>query len=278
MKKLIVTALTLMTCGAAYALPLGNPSEASLLCDGLFYEGPCYDFCEVGVGWCDALSFRLGYYGDFVFDRHLEVDDASVGDDIENTEMFTNAAIIVANVFDKIDLFTTFGATNFYINSNAATFGVVGTRRFELESETEFSWSVGLRGTVYECGCTSFGVEGQYFYTKPHITRVTTGDNESIYPGNNINFTYREWQLGFGMSHRVWNLVPYIGAKISGVKVDFGNAQFEETGTFLHDLHNRFLGGYVLGVSLVDCEKMALTVEGRFPDEKAVHARGEIRF
>lgn len=286
MKKLIATVLTILSCGAAYALPLGNPSEASLLCDGMFIEGTHYDFCQAGVSWCDAFSLRVGYYGDFVFDRHLEVDDANRGDDIEDTKIFTNAAYVAANFWDVLDIFATFGGTNFYINTNAFSFGGPNSQRFDLETETDFSWSVGLRLTFWECGCTSFGAEAQYFYTKPHITRVTVAETNSIYPDNYIHLKYQEWQLGFGVSHRIWNLVPYFGAKFSGVKADFGDANLsifdpgtESTITIvLHRLENRFEGGFVLGVSLVDCERMALTVEARFPDEKAIYVNGQIRF
>jgi len=280
MKKLVATVLTILSCGAAYALPLGNPSEASLLCDGIFFEGPCYDFCQAGVGWCDAVSFRLGYYGDFVFDRHLEIDDQNRGDDIEDTEIFTNAGYIVANFWDRLDLFTTFGATNFYIDSNAFSFGGPNGERFELETETDFSWSIGVRLTLWECGCTSFGAEAQYFYTKPNIKRVTIAEADSIYPDNFIHLKYHEWQFGFGVSHRIWNLVPYVGAKVSGVDVDFGDARLTVGGEtiVLYDLENRFHGGFVIGVSLIDCERMALTVEARYPDEKALYVNGQIRF
>lgn len=280
MKKLAATALMILSCGAAYALPLGNPSEASLLCDGIFFEGPCYDFCESGVGWCDAFSFRLGYYGDFVFDRHLEVDEHHRGDSIEDTEIFTNAGYVAANFWDRFDLFATLGVTNFHIESNAFTFGGPNGDRFKLESETDFSWSLGARVTVWECGCTSFGAEAQYFYTKPHITRVTIAESDSIYPDNNIHFKYREWQFGVGISHRIWNFVPYAGVKVSGVKIDFGDARlaFNALDIFLHDLENRFSAGYVIGVSFVDRERIALTAEVRFPDEKALYANGQIRF
>ncbi len=156
MKKLFATVLTILSCAAAYALPLGNPSEASLLCDGLFIEGPCYDFCQPGVSWFDAFSVRFGYYGDFVFNRHLEVDDHDIGDDIEETEIFTNAGYIAFNFFDTADIFVTFGGTNFFIHANAANFGGPNGNRFVLEPETEFPWSFGGRVTFWRCGLTAF--------------------------------------------------------------------------------------------------------------------------
>lgn len=288
MKKLIATVLTILSCGAAYALPLGNPSEASLLCDGLFMEGACYDFCQPGVAWCDSISLRFGYYGDFVFNRHLEGDETHFGSDIQDTEIYTNAGYLALNIFDRADLFATFGGTNFWLRANAVNFGGPSGEKFILETETDFSWSIGARVTFWQCGCTRFGLVGQYFETKPDVRRITIRDQVSIYPDPDFDLKYHEWQVGFGLSHRIWNLVPYFGAKISGVKVNFDNARTTlllQTGSVqtpylitLRDLHNRFEGGFVIGVSLVDCEKMTMTVEYRFPDEKALYVNGQIRF
>ncbi len=280
MKKLVATALTILSCGAAYALPLGNPSEASLLCDGLFIEGPYYDCCQQDINWCDAFSIRLGYYGDFVFNRHLEVDSSNNGDDIEETEIFTNAAYVALNFGDRYDLFATFGGTNLSLSTNAQTFiGTAVNGPFEIETETDFSWSIGARATLFQCGCTSFGLEGQYFYTKPDVKRITLGDTLSFYPNHTIKAKYQEWQVGVGVSHRIWNFVPYLGAKLSGASLELGKAVLNiQDFSQLFDLENRFNGGFVLGVSFVDCERMALTAEFRFPDEKALYVNGQVRF
>ncbi|MCH9627186.1 MAG: Major outer membrane porin [Chlamydiales bacterium] len=285
MKKLVATALTILSCGAAYALPLGNPSEASLLCDGLFIEGPYYDTCQEATSWCDAFSIRLGYYGDFVFNRHLEVDSSRNGDDIEDTEIFTNAAYVAFNWADRVDVFATFGATNLCLSSNTETFisGPINGR-FKLETETDFSWSIGARATLFQCGCTSFGIEGQYFYTKPDVKSLVVIDQISGYPSHTLKAKYQEWQVGAGVSHRIWNFVPYLGAKLSGARLDLGDATPIIGGAFanvqarLPDLKNRFNGGFVLGVSFIDCERMALTAELRFPDEKALYVNGQVRF
>lgn len=284
MKKLSIAILTFLACNVAHALPLGNPSEASLLYDGLFLKGCCYDICQPGVSLCDGTSLRFGFYGDFVFNRHLEVDAHDIGDDIEDTELFTNAAYLALNFYNTIDIFSTLGASNCWISANAANFGSLNGSRFILETDTDFSWSIGARATFLKYGCTQFGVEGQYFYMHPHIKRTTVQKSVSVYPDHFIHLKYREWQIGFGVSHRIWMFVPYFGAKLSGVKVDFGDAFYQvlvQTNTFsfdLRDLKNRFLGGFVLGVSLIDCERMALTLETRFPDEKAVYVNGQLRY
>lgn len=276
-----MTMLTVLACGSAYALPIGNPSDASLLCDGLIWEGHCGDPCDPCLTWRDAFSIRIGFYGDYVFNRHMEIDRNEGDSDIENTEIFTNAGFIAANFWDRFDIFATLGATNFFIHTNASAFGGVNGQVLEIESGTHFSWSIGGRGTIWECGCTTLGAEAQYFYTMPDITRITQGSQSSVYPSDTISAKYHEWQIGIGISHRINMLVPYVAIKWSHAQLQFDaehpGAPLPSSAT-LHNVENKKDWGYAVGVSLVDCEKANLTVEGRFADEKAVYVNGQLRF
>ncbi len=286
MRKLVAVVLTILTCGAAYALPLGNPSEASLMCDGLVYEGLCADFCQPGIGWCDAWSFRVGFYGDYVFERHMEEDtDSGTREDLEHFEMFTNAGYLAVNFYDRIDIFGTLGATNMNLAGNSTYFGITpANHRLILESDTDFSWSIGLRGTLWECGCFSFGAEAQYFYTRPDLRYVGELAAPGAYPDGFIDMKYQEWQLGLGVAYRIWNFVPYAGVKFSHVNLDMDNASVTIVAqpafvVLLHpDGNHKHQWGYAIGVSIVDCEKAALTVEARYPDETALYVNGQIRF
>ena len=280
MKKLFMTMISVLACGAAFALPVGNPSDASLLCDGVIWEGHCGDPCDPCLTMCDSWSIRVGFYGDYVFNRHLEVDkDNNNNDhDIEHTEIYTNAGMIALNMWDRFDIFATLGASTLYIDTNASAFWGTPGNRFELETETDFSWSIGARATIWECGCTSFGIEGQYFYTKPDIKRITTAATSSAYIDDQFDAKYREWQIGIGVSHRINLLVPYVAVKWAGAKLDLDDAVTTSPTTTLWDAESKKVWGFAVGVSLVDCEKVSLTVEGRFGDEKAVHVNGQIRF
>lgn len=276
MKKLLVTVLTFLTCGAVYALPVGNPADASLLCDGLILEGHCGDPCDPYLTWCDAFSVRFGFYGDYVFNRHLEIDSHESDAIIEHTHLTTNAGFIAANFWDRFDLFTTLGITNFSIDTNVSAFSPTSGPRLEIESSSRFSWSLGVRGTIWECGCTSLGAEGQYFFTHSDIRRVTLSSLVSVYP-DNVDSKYREWQIGLGLAHRINVFVPYVAVKWSRAKVSFDNALVIPD-VSLTNLQSEKDWGFAVGVSLVDCEKTSLTVEGRWCDERALYVNGQIRF
>ncbi|NGX54841.1 MAG: Major outer membrane porin [Chlamydiae bacterium] len=281
MKRLIVLGLALLASGVAYALPLGNPSEASLMHDGVFYEPRCVDFCDPYADWSDAIFFRLGFYGDYVLNRNLEVyTGIHKGKSIEQFELTTNAGEFTISACDRVDLFVVLGTTNIDLTTNAASLagagsGAINGDRLHLESETRLSLSFGGRATLFQSGCCSFGIEGQYFYTKPDIRRITARETVSVNPAGNIQMKYSEWQIGFGVSYRIWNLVPYFGGKWSSADVDLNHAFINVSSdapvvnVILDNFKNRFNGGYVIGVSLVNCEKATLTFETRYPDEKA---------
>lgn len=276
MKKLIAS---LLLATPLAALPVGNPSEASLLCDGLIWEGSCADPCDPCLSWCDAFSFRVGFYGDYVFNRHLKItQDVApivVGKKVGHAELFTNAGYLAANLWDRIDLFTTLGASNSLVTAPLGSFLIS-----EIETTTAFSWSIGGRATLWECGCTALGIEGQYFRANPRVRRLTlftdTG-TASVYPDDTLSFRYQEWQVGLGLSHRIHMFVPYIAVKWAGCRASLRGTLFDGV-TNPATLKNDKRWGYAVGVSLVDCKKIALTVEGRFADEKAIYVNGQIRF
>lgn len=286
MKKLLVTLLTIMTCGAAYALPVGNPSDPILLTEGILWDTASVESCDpcdpYAFNW-DLFSVRIGYYGDFVFNRNLEVRHGAAHR-IERSEFNTNAGLLALNIWDRIDLYGTFGATNGYIESNASTFGIPATSaRFAIATESEFSWSVGTRGTLWECGCTAIGLDARYFRTRPDISRLTYGDEVSLYPSRTFNMKYSEWQVSLGISHRINMFVPYAAVKWSRAHVDFRNSPaffpvVSPTAADFPALRNEREWGYAVGVSLVDCDMMSLNVEGRFYDEKAIAVNAQVRF
>ncbi len=274
----------MLSCAGANALPVGNPTDASMLCDGLFLEGQCGDFCDPGMTLLDAFSMRFGFYGDYVFNRHMEVRSKGRRASIDTTRLNTNACYIAANLWDRLDLFANLGETRISLDAKGKSFR--NTRRpealLEIKTRSAFSWGLGMRGTIWECGCTMLGAEVQYFCTHPHLDRIRLASRESVYPSSKIKAEYREWQIGAGISHRIQMCVPYIALSWSHSKLNFGKKtfyQFPNLGTINLDSVDSIKGwGYAVGVSLIDCERKSLTVEGRFASERALYVNGQIRF
>ncbi|AGW39406.1 major outer membrane protein (MOMP) [Chlamydia pecorum] len=305
MKKLLKSAFLSAAFFAGHAslhaLPVGNPAEPSLLIDGTIWEGMSGDPCDPCATWCDAISLRVGFYGDYVFDRVLKTDvpqkfsmgpiptsstspedsailternNAAYGKHMHDAELFTNAGYIALNIWDRFDIFCTLGATSGYFKGNSSSFNLIGLIGIsgadlnsklpnanisngvvELYTDTTFSWSVGARGALWECGCATLGAEFQYAQSKPRVQELNVLSNVAQftvhkprgYVGQplplpltagtatdsndklkNATINYHEWQVGAALSYRLNMLVPYIGVQWSRATFDADTIQIAE--------------------------------------------------
>jgi hypothetical protein len=272
MKKLLIPCLALFM-NTLSALPVGNPSEASL------FHYACNEPCPYSF-----LHYGVGFYGDYVFNRHLRTDP---GRDVDTTKLVTNAGYLVLNFKERVDLFATLGASRISLNTSLVSFNSIDPfPLFEIESGTAFSYSIGGRATLFQYKCASLGIEGQYFSTKPDIKRVYIAAGAVSYLDKSLVTHYNEWQLGGGISYKYNPIfIPYIAVKYSRAHwklADGENIIIESnTNTFFYNLHNPRHWGYALGLTLCPCEcddKIAVTAEVRFLDEKAFYINGQMRF
>ena len=288
MKNLFFATLcTLMAPASLLALPIGNPAEASLHTNGVFWDKyDCCD-CDKPPSFFDAFSIRLGYYGDFVFDRHLKVDRESNRSQIHKTEINTNAVYLALGICNCFDLFGAVGASKIDISTPSSAFsaepiGALNNQFIDIDTETTISWSAGVRGTLLRWGCLALGLEVQYFRTQPHLNSVNAPDMDTFYFVNEKRPLYHEWQVGFGAGYRIHiadcssALIPYAGIKWSHCRFTSDNEQTPLITLF--DLENNRDWGYAFGLTLLGCNKSSITVEGRYRDEKALYVNGQFRF
>jgi major outer membrane protein len=291
MKKIVMTALVMLSCEVVYALPIGNPAEASLLTWGVWF--PCascnpFDPCFC---WFDAWSIRAGYYGDFVFNRNLQLEENGFnqGKVIERTEIFTNAGYLALNVCNKLDVFGTLGASRLSITTNETSWFLGGNAEGRLDWESTFSWSAGARGTLFERNRFLIGIEGQYFQTSPDLTTyLSFSDGLYNYFNEDNKMRYQEWQIATGISYALTcfspniSLVPYSAVKWSWARLRTGDFQFIKTGTddlfTIFNLNVHKLWGFAVGTSVTFCDMVSFTVEGRWADESAFYVNGQFRF
>lgn len=274
MKKLTAGILTLVSSGMLFALPTGNPAQPALICREVLWEFlDC--FCHGYRPFHGCVSAHVGLWGDYVFNNHMEA-HRDTGSDIERTSTFTNAGYLGLNLFNRMELYATFGATSISLSTNAAAFNGTDGQRFTLETTTDFSWSVGFSTVIWECDCTTFGFDVQYFTTHPDVRRVSIADTNSVYPGSHFDAKYWEWQMSVGVAHQIGCLTPYFAARGGRASINFDRAR---TADFeLVPLASKFNGGYTLGVTWAFCQAATITVEGRWPDQKALHVNGMLHW
>nr|WP_246481918.1 porin [Chlamydiifrater volucris] len=269
--------------------------------DGVLWEGASGDPCDPCSTWCDALSLRAGFFGDYVFNRLLKTDvpstfegmsasittnqstvnsaesrpNVALHKNMTQSELYTNAGYLALNIWDRFDVFCTLGTTNAYIKGSSAAFNLIGligksgaatatgdrpnasigNAFVELYTDAEFSWSIGTRGALWECGCATLGAEFQYAQAKPEISQINVvsnvaqfsiahpkgfvGEDAKIPLPNktvsgivvpdltktkSVSVNYSEWQVGLALAYRLNFISPYVGIKWSRAKIDFDGA------------------------------------------------------
>lgn len=292
MKKLLCALTSLFLPLSVSALPIGNPSDPANYVENTFSTL----FLRYGDSDCNLLSYRFGYYGDFVFNRHLEADSSRSKADYSSAKMATNAASLTVNFCELLDVFVTLGATDFQLVGMGKGFSPSSPAGFTttLNTSTDFSWSVGARTILYVWGNSVLGVSGQYFSTDPHITNVGVvfGRNST---SHSTTFEYKEAQVSAALSHMFCfgnsplALIPYIGAKYARVWVNTSSITLPPItipavppGPFLislpGDIKNSRKFGWALGTTLRLYGNLGVTVEGQWADENAVSVTGQLRY
>lgn len=276
MNKIALSILGIVACGAAYALPVNNPADASLLRDGVFFAGDYYD------SGCDSVNFRIGYQGDFVYNRKLK--NNSSGRTITTTRLNTNAGFVVLNWRDRYDVYGLFGATNIYNEGDVGAFNpsVIApfTQRIAVASETAFSWEVGARATLLEWGCFTVGIDGKYFSTEPNVRREVESSTLTLH--SDSKFEYSEWQVALGAAYRIQMFVPYVAAVWADPHLDFSGTTSisipPSGGIGLPDQRAQSHWGYAVGLTIIGCERISVTGEARFVGEVASMINAQLRF
>src|ERR1700722_12826923 len=104
-----------MKC-ALIALPVSNPAEASLFGEGVFQPIFRWDF---------PCNLRVGYMYDHVFNRYLRVDNHGPGNTVNRTTIATDAGLLTLNYKDRLEIFSTLGATRISFRTTPKSFGNV---------------------------------------------------------------------------------------------------------------------------------------------------------
>lgn len=266
-----------------WALPIGNPAEATLYQKGVFFDPCSVNPCNPLFMFVGGLDVRVGYYGDFTWNRKVE--EILFGD-AENayakTQMQTNAAYTVINIYNWMDVFATFGVSSIQVLRTAKETNTRGIAFFS----PAFSWSVGTHATLYRNGPLYLGGMGQYFRTQPDLdSYFNLGTGLHTFFNNTNPTVWEEWQIGFGAALDLKNslgtsLVPYAAIKISQGKFILRSFQFIHDGIShqLPNLEPPDYFGWAFGCTFLNQEAIGVTVEARFMTETAIFILGQLRF
>lgn len=272
MKKLLMMLSGVLVVSGVSASPVLNPAAPAINTEGVFYCCPE-----------DWWAVRVGFRGDYVFDRKLEDSSRSY----DRYSFYSNEGVLTLNFWKRVDLYGFVGATSQDYESKF--FGTTGTDELIAEFETKTIWGIGLKALLYHwnwgCNCGTSFITADVNYETVGAVQPTTflfdgGSADVVGSGMGSN-RFRETQISLAWGHRIKKLIPYVAAKWSNAHVS--RASILLTGgpggdVSMSGLDNQRHWGWALGVSLVDVCRMTVSAEARFVDETAMTVTGSFRF
>lgn len=260
---------------ALFALPVDNPIAPSLAYNGVVCRAHYALFGDPLIHCYQAWSCRAGFYGNNTFNRHL-INKRFGRSNIDHFSMNTYATEVVFNIYDMLDLFATFGISDYYFKTSGRSVGALNPNNIiQAFSDSSFSYSLGFRYVIIEFANMVLGLQTQFFKMKAAVTKFQEGA-QAIYPSG-LDSLYSEWQYGIAFGYRLTSLYPYVGIKFSKVWMNFDNYQINDS-IVLNRFHQSKHIGYAVGASLLDCDKAFFTIEGIFGDEKSLYYGAQLRF
>ncbi len=245
-----------------HAAPIGNGAAPALIRESLVFPDSF---------WLDA---RAGYIGDFVGNANLE---QAPGGAVDHFQQYTNSASATCNLYNRLDLFGTFGSSRVsadwrFANENTIT-------RIQFETLYHFLWSAGARGIVFEGSLLCFSLGGCYTFCS-YPPSWASANGTPMDDLSNVNLRWRQWQADCAISYKIDLLTPYLGLKYSDAAAYLTGFPDPIATGFASsvEFQNKNSVGLILGCSISNGRYFMLNVEGRFIDEYALSLSGDLRF
>ena len=219
-----------MMMACVYAIPQSSPITSSALTEGVWVSGHHADRCDPCTSFTTAWSVRYGFYGDYVYATKLTA---------ETLSLWTNAATIVCNLYDRFELFAVYGATQFYLKQRHST----------IDAKAQPYCAVGYRAVIADVGCFTWNVQGAYACTHIMLDQ---------------RIQYQQLYLTTAISQRIDTWAPYVGMYYMYTKKNEAILQ------------HRYIG-YSVGISMLKAQRAMISVEARFRAQKALHLALDLR-
>lgn len=248
-KKLFFSLVLVFFSSFAHALYQGNPALPKCPEEGFYIAKEA------------SLGLRLGYEGDFVWDRKMT-------NRTDKFEILENFGTLTATLFDRLDLYASAGGLSAEIRQQRPGTGL------EFNSHTGAAWKVGARGVLYQYGNTFVSLQAAYLQTHASLKEIALNGTPLERKGGSL--FYRELGASLGVAHKIAIFIPYIGVEGSYAAARLKNLRSIEKKRI--EMHSRSPVGLLLGCGFSPGVKVIVNLEVRLVDEKAVTLAGDIKF
>ena len=252
----IIVFIFILLVSPIYALYNGNPSDPELPEEGHLISKESW------------LAFKIGYEGDFVFNRKLEYTHSSHAHkkNVSNFEINSQLGTLAFTFNDRVDVYGVLGASQFTSSSHPKDH-----KHLKYKTHEHLSFGGGLKAIAFYWGNTELGIDAKYFDCRaPLESAEVNGSSVS----HHSTLHYQEWQVGVAVSHRIRFFVPYLGLAYANVLT---RGKSVDHLVHLNMQSSSNVGAFV-GCGLSPFKTFAMNVEVRMFDENALFVSGVLRF
>jgi len=274
--KLIILCLALLCCSNAYAATVGNTSDTKIpYGPGIFDMHDNYYNKGNNFG-----SFRMGFDGEWIFDRDLDPGDGKTSGDLEGQKYLFKIGYAIA---ERVEPYIKVGV------SNLKTYWNEQSQPIEAKGEDGFVLGGGGKVLIFDIPEHRIRIscDGHYLFTDSEIKKAKVG--AAVSPVSADEFEVKEWQITgilsmeFPISYdkynsaAVYSLIPYVGFAYfdSEVKSQFThNGREYNIGKAKNDSNFLLIGG----CDFTSPQNIVFNIEGRFIGETAASSGLTVKF
>ena len=256
----------------------------------ILLSSPAYSFA-ISIGGAETTGrgkFSIGLDSEYIFKRDFKkrvFDTGPIGINYELTpeayDNFRETVKISYGLLDFLDIYVKVGLEakpTFHqtIDGYIPGFGnLFLAAKPTLNGGNAFVYGLGLKGAYTFPMDWIVGCDAQYIRYRSRYESWGNYSIQVIGPIDNLirgTITYSEWHVAPYIGKKIWNFVPYVGARYSRAELrdkieNMGdNIPFAQ-GAKYHAKHNI---GYFTGLDYHLSDNWRLNIEGRFVDELAM--------
>lgn len=220
------------------------------------------------------VSFRAGYYGDYVYHQKFKDEFTLEGETVseDDFQSWTQAGLFTFNFKERVDIYTIVGGLRVQLND-------------AFKTQQQFAWGVGGKILFLNSGRFRAGCDLKYFQSDQ--APAFFEQKEKAYNITSDYYCdYSEFQVALGLSYQSKYVSPYLSGtylisklqpKPAVIYVKMPNMDLEVPATIKSSTtKNRF--GTALGLSLIDQSKATLSIEWRAINQNSINLTGDLRF
>ena len=251
----------LFLCSAQNLIAMynGNPSSPMMPEQSIFFTH----------SW---FSLKAGYEFDNVFDRKLKMESHHLHAKDNKYTSRGQFGVLTMVLCDRVEFYSGLGSLQSTLTQK------VDEERIYYDLDRHFAWSIGGRALFAYWGDLQFGLTASYLHFFPDLHSISV--IRKIFPKDDAELHYHEWQVGAGFSYHIWWLFPYAGVVYSNAQAHFMHLKslqsFFPKNKFTLESEKNY--GIIVGLGLAPEIGFAVNVEGRFIDETALTVSADVRF